>query len=664
MVPNAYGAIWCDVDGGSFWADMNACDVMGIAAEGALPDIRVSELLAELSPKAGEGQRYFTFRNHKGHVTRARMVPAPGAQTVILVDDLEDITTRFFQLKGREREYRELFENAQYGIYLSTVDGQLLHANPALVRLCGYDTEPEMLEGMKNASLQTYVDLNRHQLFVDELRRNGKVVDFVSEVRHRRTGERSWISETAWLVHDEAGTARYLAGTVIDVTGRMKHLERVETAAETDALTGLANRACFYDQLERCVSEQGHGGITLFLIDCDRFKDINDIYGHARGDAVLRICAGRLRAVIPQPALLARLGGDEFAILTKEISDRSSATDLARRIIDAFEQPIALEGANHRIGASIGIARFPDHALTARDMLRNADLALYAVKAAGRGDARLFDEELDRIKRERLTLENDLRDAHLRRELELFYQPVVNARAGRTIGLEALIRWRSPSRGLVNPGAFIEVAEDSGLMLAFGEWAIHEACRHAATLPDHITVAVNISALQFRSTDLAEVVSAALAAHQLEPRRLELEVTESVILKNETATFHMLGQLRSLGVKIALDDFGTGYSTLSYLQHFTFDKVKIDQSFVRSIKTNAVNRAVTRAVLSIGRDLGLDVVAEGIETDSELQALMNEGCDLMQGYYFGAPQPFTDIATGLALETLGQPAKTAGRAVA
>ena len=434
MVPNAYGAVWCDVEDGSYWADPVACMVLGIQPQGMLSDACVGHVLAEVVTAPGGPQRYYTFRNHAGHVTRARLVPSRGSETVILVDDLQDITSRFFELKGREREYRELFENAQYGLYRATVEGRVLHANPALVKLNGYADELSMLDGMKTITLQNYVDPHRRRMFFDELNESGQVVDFISEVCRHHTGERIWISETAWLVNDEAGTPRYLAGTVTEITERMKYLERVKTAAETDALTGLANRAHFYSEIERCIQIERPAGATLFLIDCDRFKDINDIYGHARGDAVLRICAQRLTSAVPASAILARLGGDEFAVLIRSAPDQPQTLAIAARIAEAFELPIAMEGADHRIGASIGIARFPDHAGTPRDLLRNADLALYAVKDGGRGHARLFDEQLDRIKQDRHALERDLRDAHLRDELELFYQPIVNAGAARIVG--------------------------------------------------------------------------------------------------------------------------------------------------------------------------------------------------------------------------------------
>ncbi len=652
MVPNAYGAVWCDAEEGTYTADHDACAILGLPACGAMSEQIIRDILEKIAPALGGTQRYYTFRNHLGHVARARLIPSGGLATVILVDDLNDITNRMFLLKASEREYRELFENAPYGIHRTSLDGKPMQANPALVRLNGYSSEADMMDGMKDVVHQSYVDPDRYRQFRGELERDGKVVDFVSEAYRHGTGERIWISESAWLVRDEAGDPRYMAGTVVEITERMRYLERLRVAAETDALTGLANRAAFYAELHRQVAAAEKCGLTLFLIDCDRFKDVNDVFGHARGDAVLRTCAERLRLVVPPNGMTARLGGDEFAIQVPGLPDDQAVIALASRIMDIFLAPIDVDGARHQLSASVGIASFPNHASSATDLMRNADLALYSVKEDGRGHARLFDAELDRLKQARHCLERDLCGAEARGELELYHQPVVDGLTSKIVGLEALIRWWHPVRCLVTPGDFIPVAEDSGMMLAVGEWAIHEACRHAAALPQHIKVAVNVSALQFRSCGLSKIVAAALAENHLDAARLELEVTESVVLKNESATFQVLEQLRALGVKVALDDFGTGYSTLSYLQRFAFDKVKIDRSFVRSIKTNAVNRAVTRAVLSIGRDLGLDVVAEGIETEAERQTLLSEGCHLMQGFYFGSPVPLAEAAGRIASESL------------
>jgi diguanylate cyclase (GGDEF)-like protein/PAS domain S-box-containing protein len=653
MVPNAYGAVWCDAETGTYWCDGCASAVLGIGERGPLSEPVLTDILAELAPGPHkDAPQYSTFRNHRGSICRARLVPAPDGRQIVLVDDLTDITSRIFQLKASEREYNDLFENSSFGIYLVSFDRKCVRANPGLLRLLGFASERELQEWMSHSGSNFYVDPDRYGQFYDELDRTGKVTDFISELQNPKTGERFWISETGWVVRDAAGQPRYYAGTIANVTAHMQYLHSLRTAAETDALTGLANRAAFNAELGRRIAGGADAPIAVLLIDLDRFKDVNDIFGHARGDQVLKICASRLASLLPPGAFLARLGGDEFAIVASGAAQSDAIMAVADSVASRFEAPIEIEGASHLLGASVGIACYPEHGSNAIELMRNADIALYGVKEEGRGHARIFDQELDHRRKSRLALEIELRGACERGELELHYQPVVDAASMRTEALEALLRWRHPTRGLVAPNEFIPVAEDAGLMLGFGDWVIREVCRHAAALPDHIRVAINVSALQFRSSDLPGIVAAALAENKIRASRLVLEVTESVVLRNENATYAVLEQLRALGVRLALDDFGTGYSSLSYLQHYRFDKVKIDRSFVRSITTDPVNRAITRAVISIARDLGMAVVAEGIETEVERQSLMKEGCRLLQGYYFGRPVPLAEAARRIAQEAL------------
>jgi diguanylate cyclase (GGDEF)-like protein/PAS domain S-box-containing protein len=651
MVPNSFGAIWCDAAADRYQADAFACELLSVAPHGRLREPWLQELRRHVAPSAEQPQRFHTFRNRAGAVLRARLLPDVNSLSVIVVDDLQNIADRFRQLGQSEREYRELFENASYGLYRANLQGVVTQANPAYLRLHGFDSEAEMAAAMGKASHQYYVEPERLNQFLAELDANGKVIDFVSEVFRHRTRERIWISESAWLVRDAAGRPGYLAGTVVEITERMRYLEKVRLAAETDALTGLANRARFNAEVESRIAARPEAGLAVLIIDCDRFKEINDVYGHARGDAVLRVCARRLTALVPQGGMLARLGGDEFAMLLPD-SNVNSPITIADSISGLIALPIEIDGASHLIGASTGIALFPQHGNSARDLLKNADLALYNVKDCGRGHARLFDTGLERVKQHRHAIERDLRGAETRGELELHYQPVVNAGTSSVVGVEALLRWRHPVRGMLLPGDFIPVAEDSGLMLKLGEWAIHEACRHAAAIPAPLMVAINVSALQFRSSDLPGIVAAAVAANNVDPRRIELEVTETVMIRNEVATLHTFERLRALGVKIALDDFGTGYSSLSYLQRFRFDKVKIDRSFIGQIRSNATNRAVTRAILSIGRDLGLEVVAEGIESQADSDELLREGCSLQQGHFFGCPETLAEISVRLAVAAL------------
>jgi diguanylate cyclase (GGDEF)-like protein/PAS domain S-box-containing protein len=644
---------------GGYQATADAAALLGIDKRDG-GGAQLASLLTAIAPPAGAT----VVRNAEDRLIRLQVLQRDAAETLLLVEDVTELVEREQDLEARQRQYRSLFENATYGIYRSSFEGRQLHANPALVRLNGYDSEAEMLAAVHDIAREWYVKPGRREEFIDELYSKGRVVDFVSEIYRHKTRERIWISETAWLVYDETGAPKYVEGTLVEATERMRNLERIKAAAETDALTGLPNRPAFMADVERRIAEDQHRPFTVLLIDLDRFKDINDVYGHARGDEVLRVIGARIREALPEGARLARLGGDEFAVLAGTTATDDAAMAAAERVVRVFEDTIVVDGSEHLLGVSIGMARYPQHARDASGLLRNADLALYNVKDRGRGHACMFDAALDLAKQKRHAIETDLRGADRRGELELFYQPIIEARSSAIVGLEALMRWRHPQRGLVPPADFIAIAEDAGFMTAFGTWAIREACRHAASLPGHIRVAVNVSALQFRSADLPRVVAKALADHQLAAARLELEVTEGVVLRNETVTLQVLEQLKQLGVRIALDDFGTGYSSLSYLQRFAFDKVKIDRSFVRSIMSDPVNWAVVRAVLSIGRDLGLAVVAEGIETDVERLTLLKEGCELFQGFLYGRPQPFTDMASRIALEQLQGPRQPVARPAA
>ncbi len=553
MLPDSSGTIWCDDGLDRYVACAAAARLLCMAPEGSLAEAPVSDLRSVFGLGTSAERRHVNFRSPSGSICRAGHFRAPDGRSVIVLDELRSITDRVFDLKASEREYRELFENATYGVYRAAFDGRILRANPFMVKLHGYETEDALVAAMSKGDC--YVDRARRAAFYEELLDTGKVNDFVAEAVRHATGERIWVSEAAWLVKDAAGSPRHYAGTIVEITERIASQERLRFAAETDALTGLANRTAFGTSLERAIAAAGTTPVTVFLVDLDRFKDVNDIYGHDRGDDVLRICARRLQKLLPHGGTLARLGGDEFALMVKGIA----ADDVARlgaEIVAAFASPVEVEGTGHRLGASVGIARAPDHADTAQELMRNADLALYSVKDQGRNHARVFDAELDRQKQERHQLELDLRGAQGRGEFALHYQPVVDSRTSHIVGLEALLRWNHPVRGRVPPSSFVPVAEEAGLMLDIGSWVIDEACRHIL-LPDHILVSVNVSALQFRSFDLPKVIAAAVARNGIDASRLELEITESVILKNEAATFAVLKELRGLGVRIALDDFGT-----------------------------------------------------------------------------------------------------------
>ena len=419
---------------------------------------------------------------------------------------------------------------------------------------------------------------------------------------------------------------------------------RIVFLAHHDALTGLPNRLMFHEQLEEALAQGGqHGGVALLCLDLDHFKQVNDTLGHPAGDMLLKAVAGRLRGCVREGDVVARLGGDEFAVLQRGAGLAEHASRLARRIVETLGAPFDLGGDQAVIGASVGIAVATSAPCSADMLLRSADLALYRAKADGRGSFCLFESSMDEQMRARRAIERDLRDALARNEFTVFYQPVFHLRDQRVSGFEALLRWRHPRRGLVSPAEFIPIAEELGLIVPVGEWALAQACADAATWPDEVRVAVNLSPVQFHSPGLVAAVRRALGASGLPAHRLELEITESALLQNSKAVLATLHELRALGLRTALDDFGTGYSSLSYLRSFPFDKLKIDQSFVREVTHRPDCRAIVRSVLGLSRELGMTTTAEGVETEDQLDQLSRDGCTEVQGFLFDRPRPAADI---------------------
>ncbi|KQP93329.1 deubiquitinase [Methylobacterium sp. Leaf113] len=454
-----------------------------------------------------------------------------------------------------------------------------------------------------------------------------------------------------------------LVATYEDVTERREADARIAFMARHDVLTGLPNRAMFGERIEEAVAHLGAGSpFSVLCLDLDRFKEVNDTLGHPVGDALLRAVADRLRACVRDVDTVARLGGDEFAIILSETGRPQEAAVLARRIVEVVSAPYEIDGHRASVGVSIGVCFAPGDGTTCDKLLKNADVALYRAKADGRGTWRFFEAEMDISLQARRALELDLREALAREEFELHYQPIYDFRARRVGGFEALVRWRHPVRGLVPPGDFIAVAEEIGLIVPLGAWCLTTACTEAMRWPDGIKVAVNVSAVQFRDEVIVEAVRQALSASRLPPGRLELEITESVLLKDNLATLATLYALRRLGVRIAMDDFGTGYSSLSYLRSFPFDKIKIDQSFVRDITNKTDSGLIVRAVIGLGLSLGMRTTAEGIETEAQFERLRSEGCDEGQGYYFARPSPASEVPK--AIERWSRGTGETGRAVA
>ena len=429
-----------------------------------------------------------------------------------------------------------------------------------------------------------------------------------------------------------------------DITDQRRAEAKITHMALHDALTGLPNRVLLNERLEHALARAKRGEmVATHMLDLDHFKHVNDTLGHPAGDKLLRMVTDRLRALARETDTIARMGGDEFAVMQVAMSQPSDATALAHRMIEAVSAPYEIDGHQVVIGTSVGIALSPMDGVSPDQIIRNADLALYRAKGDGRGTYRFFEQEMDTQMQVRHALECDLRRALPAREFELYYQPVVDLATDSISGFEALIRWRHPEKGMVSPDTFIPLAEEIGLIVPLGEWAIGDACATAAQWPDDLKVAVNLSAAQFRSPGLLQIIADALAASGLAADRLELEITETVLLQDSESTLAMLYQLRELGVRIAMDDFGTGYSSLSYLQSFPFDKIKIDRSFVKDIVESAGSLNIVRAVAALANGLGIAATAEGVETKEQLETIRSEGCSEMQGFLFSRPLPAAEI---------------------
>jgi diguanylate cyclase (GGDEF)-like protein len=451
------------------------------------------------------------------------------------------------------------------------------------------------------------------------------------------------------------GLASCLGGILIFVVLRVVPLRLLQQALDRaiylsahDVLTGLPNRALFADRLQQALAQRGGATTAVLCLDLDRFKEVNDTLGHAAGDFVLRVVAERMKGCLREGDTLARLGGDEFAVIQPNTRHMEDTQVLARRLVEVVDPPIDLNGSQVCVGVSIGIA-LSEAGVDTAQLLQNADMALYQAKEGGRGQWCLFAREMNTRLVERRALETDLRAAFANQQFFLHYQPQVDLQTGRVVGVEALLRWNRPGHGLTSPDRFIGLAEEIGLIGGIGTWVLQEACRAAARWPATIGIAVNVSPAQFRMPRFHDTVVMALAQSGLAASRLELEITEGMLLNDTEETLAILNNLRALGVRVAMDDFGTGYSSLGYLQKFRFDKIKIDQSFIRRLATDPSAAAIVRAVVLMSKAMGMHTLAEGVETEAQAELLGLEGCQEVQGYLFGRPmlaEAFTEVLAG------------------
>ena len=562
------------------------------------------------------------------------------------VATIEDITDRRKLEQERDRNYaflREIVDHiptqitvkdaqdSRYVLVNSVAEEQFGRAAEDIVGKTPYDLFPRHLA---------------ERIIADDalsLRSDGTVFIDDHPWETRTHGSRI-ITSKRLAIRDKEGSPRYILNVVEDVTDRREADEKIAHLAHYDSLTDLPNRVLFRERLERELTKVAAGHqFALFYIDIDEFKGINDSLGHHVGDELLKTVASRIRGCLKESDLIARLGGDEFAVVQTNVSSDDEAADLVTRIYAAIRQPYQCLGHQLSTDASIGIAMAPRDGIDHDQLIKNADLAMYAAKSSGRRTHRFFEPAMDASAKARLMMEQDLRQTLICGGFELHYQPLVHLGRNQVAGCEALLRWRHPERGMISPAEFIPVAEDTGLINEIGDWVLRTACAEAATWPEHVHLAVNVSPVQLKSQTLALRIAGALATSELEPGRLEIEITEAVLIRDDEAALAILHQLRDIGVRIALDDFGTGFSSLSYLKRFPFDKIKIDRCFVSDISEVDASSSIVQAVVNIATALNMTTTAEGVETEAQRELLRKLGCTEMQGYLFSAPKPGAEV---------------------
>jgi diguanylate cyclase (GGDEF)-like protein/PAS domain S-box-containing protein len=572
-------------------------------------------------------------------VTRKKLASLANG-TRFVVGTITDVS----ELKRREESSRMLFNSSRLPMWVyDSQTYQFLAVNQAAIDHYGYSRDHFL-----SMSVLDIV----HESDIDAFGEASNDEDFGSERIWTHTKADGNLIEIAAFCQQIAfkETAACMV-SVVDVTERQRAIERIEHLARHDVLTGLPNRQAFAERLDLALDRASatSAEFAVLCLDLDRFKDVNDIFGHAAGDALLREF-GRRIVRVAEGAFIGRMGGDEFTMIV-EGPQPETAVDLVRRMMDIVAGEFEYEGHRFRCGLSTGIAIFPRDGREAKTLLSNADAALYRAKADGRGVYRVFEADMDKRLRERRALQNDLHTALAGNQLSIHYQPQA-LMTGVIIGFEALVRWQHPKMGPISPSAFIPLAEENGLIVSFGEWILREACREAATWPNPVQIAVNLSPIQFRHGDLPQMVHQILLETSLAPARLELEITESVLFDDFARASSVLRRLKALGVRIALDDFGTGYSSLSYLQSFPFDKIKIDRSFISRLREPPQSAAIIRAIIGLGHGLSMNIVAEGVETSDQFNFLCCEECDEVQGYFIGRPLPISEYA-----DQVGRPSK-------
>jgi diguanylate cyclase (GGDEF)-like protein/PAS domain S-box-containing protein len=567
---------------------------------------------------------------------------------------LEAMAARVGAARQSMRDQRQLrlqgtaMAAAANAIFITDRSGRIEWVNDAFMRLSGYPADEVI--GATPALLRSGAqDEEVYRRLWDTIKRGevwrGEMVE------RRKDGSLYTVDQTVAPITDETGHIAHFVAVHEDVTERKRAEERILYLSNYDSLTRLPNRVLFRDHLYQSVSHarQTRAALAVMFIDLDRFSRVNDTLGHDVGDQLLMIVASRINAAAaPYAETIARIGGDEFAIIQSRLPNADAAAALARRVVEAVNQPTDLDGIEVRVGANVGIAIFPQDGEDPDHLIKNADMAMYRAIRSETESTFFFSNDMNDEARLRLSLEGDLRKALSQGDLNLFYQPQIDVMTRRIIGVEALLRWTHPERGPISPARFIPVAEDSGLILPIGEWVLEQALRQCREWQDdglpQITMAVNISAVQFRQQALVKRVRDTVEACKVDAGRVELELTESMLMQDAREAVQTLSALSDLGTQLAIDDFGTGYSSLSYLKQFPVDKLKLDQSFVRHMVTDHNDAVIARATINLGHSLGLEVIAEGVETEDQYDYLRAEGCDVVQGFLFGRPMPPADLA--------------------
>ncbi|MFI8606734.1 phosphodiesterase DibA [Pseudomonas sp. NPDC077649] len=592
--------------------------------------------------------------------SRGRLLRDEAGQPQRFIGVASDITQRRAD-EDSLRQAAAVFDATQEGVLVTDPEQRIVHVNPAFSRITGYSAE-EILGQQPSLLKSGRHDAAFYHSLWHALHSRGA---WSGEVWNRRkSGEIYPQWQCIRVIHDEQGRISHYVAVFSDITALKRSQRELDYLAHHDPLSNLPNRLLFTERvahaLERSAGEQLHGAVLL--IDLDHFKHINESLGHNVGDLLLKEVGERLLAAVPAASTLARLGGDEFGLLCEHCAEAPQAAELAQRLLRCLDAPFRLHGHELYIGASIGISLFPDDAASVEQVLRNADSALFKAKSSGREGYAFYVQELTDYARQRVELASSLRHALDNQELRVYYQPLHDLQDGSAVGMEALVRWQHPQRGLVSPAEFIPIAEDNGLIGAIDAWVLEQACRqmvrwHAAGSALHF-VAVNVSSRLFGRGELEQHVAQVLADTGLAPAQLELEVTESAIMEDPDAALLLLTRLRGLGVRLAIDDFGTGYSSLARLKRLPVDKLKLDQSFVRGLPDDAEDAAIARAVIALGHSLGIKVLAEGIEQAAQADFLRELGCHYGQGYHFGRPQPVPSQPIGVPEATQAERAST------